>query len=267
MGGWFLKEIKSVEDFKGLKMRIPGLAAEVLNRMGGTAVALPGGEIMPSLQSGAIDATEWIGPWNDLAFGFYKITKFYYGPGFHEPSSTLECSVNLESYNSLDLELKSIIKNATHFLNQKNIPYILFVCPSKLLSNSKDYMSLIELKELVKMENVYVGSHSYNHIKLNELEEKKIISELKDSKNFLEQKLSVEVNTISYPFGAIDDRVLKIAKETGYKFGFSTKFDFIKKEYNKLNLPRVDVWDGDNVYNFKNKVIGKWNWMRFFSKY
>ncbi len=162
---------------------------------------------------------------------------------------------------------KSIIKNATHFLNQKNIPYILFVCPSKLLSNSKDYMSLIELKELVKMENVYVGSHSYNHIKLNELEEKKIISELKDSKNFLEQKLSVEVNTISYPFGAIDDRVLKIAKETGYKFGFSTKFDFIKKEYNKLNLPRVDVWDGDNVYNFKNKVIGKWNWMRFFSKY
>ncbi len=121
MGGWFLKEINSVEDFKGLKMRIPGLAAEVLNRMGGTAVALPGGEIMPALQSGAIDATEWVGPWNDLAFGFHKITKFYYGPGFHEPSSALECSTNLEAFNELDDDLKSIIKNACEAENTRMI--------------------------------------------------------------------------------------------------------------------------------------------------
>ena len=121
MGGWFLKEIKGIEDFKGLKMRIPGLAAEVLNRMGGTAVALPGGEIMPALQSGAIDATEWVGPWNDLAFGFHKITKFYYGPGFHEPSSALECSTNLEAFNELDNDLKSIIKNACEAENTRMI--------------------------------------------------------------------------------------------------------------------------------------------------
>ena len=121
MGGWFLKEINSVEDFKGLKMRIPGLAAEVLNRMGGTAVALPGGEIMPALQSGAIDATEWVGPWNDLAFGFHKITKFYYGPGFHEPSSALECSTNLEAFNELDNDLKSIVKNACEAENTRMI--------------------------------------------------------------------------------------------------------------------------------------------------
>ena len=119
MGGWFLKEIKSKDDFKGLKMRIPGLAAEVLNRMGGTAVALPGGEIMPSLQSGAIDATEWVGPWNDLAFGFYKITKYYYGPGFHEPSSVLECSINLEAYNSLDNDLKNILQFACEAENSR----------------------------------------------------------------------------------------------------------------------------------------------------
>ena len=121
MGGWFLKEINSVEDFKGLKMRIPGLAAEVLNRMGGTAVALPGGEIMPALQSGAIDATEWVGPWNDLAFGFHKITKFYYGPGFHEPSSALECSTNLEAFNELDNDIKSIVKNACEAENTRMI--------------------------------------------------------------------------------------------------------------------------------------------------
>ena len=119
MGGWFLKEIKSIEDFKGLKMRIPGLAAEVLNRMGGTAVSLPGGEIMPSLQSGAIDATEWIGPWNDLAFGFYKITKFYYGPGFHEPSSVLECGINLKAYNQLENDLKKIIEIACEAENNR----------------------------------------------------------------------------------------------------------------------------------------------------
>ncbi|MXX22220.1 MAG: TRAP transporter substrate-binding protein, partial [Rhodospirillales bacterium] len=81
MGGWFQKEINSIEDFQGLKMRIPGLGAEVINRLGATAVNLPGGEIMPALQSGVIDATKWGGPWNDLAFGFYKITKNYSGPG------------------------------------------------------------------------------------------------------------------------------------------------------------------------------------------
>tara|TARA_B100001248_G_scaffold260849_1_gene250230 strand:- start:7454 stop:8575 length:1122 start_codon:yes stop_codon:yes gene_type:complete len=119
MGGWFLKKIDSINDFKGLKMRIPGLAAEVLNRIGGTAVALPGGEIMPALQSGAIDATEWVGPWNDLAFGFHKITKFYYGPGIHEPSSVLECSINLNAYNSLPDDLKAIIKFACEAENSR----------------------------------------------------------------------------------------------------------------------------------------------------
>ena len=112
MGGWFIKEINTIEDFKGLKMRIPGLAGEVLSRIGGTPVSLPGGEIMPSLQSGAIDATEWIGPWNDLAFGFYKITKFYYGPGFHEPCSVLECGINIKALEEIPEDLKTIIKVA-----------------------------------------------------------------------------------------------------------------------------------------------------------
>ena len=112
MGGWFQKEIKSLDDFKGLKMRIPGFGAEVINRMGGTAVNLPGGEIMPALQSGVIDATEWVGPWNDLAFGFYKIAKYYYGPGFHEPSSALECMVNLEAYDALPKDLQAIVRHA-----------------------------------------------------------------------------------------------------------------------------------------------------------
>ena len=113
MGGWFNKEINSVEDLKGLKIRMPGLGGEVLRRLGAAAVTLPGGEIFPSLQSGAIDATEWVGPWNDLAFGFYKVTKYYYSPGFHEPGSTLSCGVNLDVWKSLSPAHQEIVRNAT----------------------------------------------------------------------------------------------------------------------------------------------------------
>jgi TRAP-type mannitol/chloroaromatic compound transport system substrate-binding protein len=112
MGGWFNKEINSLEDYKGLKIRMPGLGGEVLRRIGAAAVSLPGGEIFPALQSGAIDATEWVGPWNDLAFGFYKVAKYYYYPGFHEPGTTLSGGVNLDVWNSLSDEDKAIIEAA-----------------------------------------------------------------------------------------------------------------------------------------------------------
>ena len=112
MGGWFQKEINSLEDFQGIKMRMPGLGAEVVNRMGGTAVNMPAGEIMPALQSGVIDAAEWVGPWNDLALGFYKVARYYYGPGFHEGGTANELIMNKESYDSLPLDLKAIVKHA-----------------------------------------------------------------------------------------------------------------------------------------------------------
>lgn len=85
MGGWFNREINSIADFKGLKMRIPGYAGEIFTRAGGTAVNIPGGELYTALQSGVIDATEWVGPYNDRAFGFQQIAKFYYYPGWQEP--------------------------------------------------------------------------------------------------------------------------------------------------------------------------------------
>ncbi|WP_068313246.1 TRAP transporter substrate-binding protein [Polycladidibacter hongkongensis] len=112
MGGWFNKEINSLEDLKGLKMRMPGLGGEVLRRLGATAVALPGGEIFPALQSGAIDATEWVGPWNDLAFGFYKVAKFYYYPGFHEPGSGLAVGTNKDVWDSFSKEEQEVVKSA-----------------------------------------------------------------------------------------------------------------------------------------------------------
>ncbi len=118
MAGWFNKEINSLEDLKGLKMRIPGLAGEVLKRAGGTPVNLPGGELFTSLQTGAIDATEWVGPYNDLAFGFHKIAKYYYYPGWHEPGTTLECFINRSAFEELSPDLRSIVINACRVANQ-----------------------------------------------------------------------------------------------------------------------------------------------------
>jgi TRAP-type mannitol/chloroaromatic compound transport system substrate-binding protein len=112
MGGWFNREINSVEDLKGLKFRMPGLGGEVLRKLGATVVALPGGEIFPALQSGAIDGTEWVGPWNDLAFGFYKVAKFYYYPGFHEPGTVLGVGVNTDTFASLSKSQQAIIRSA-----------------------------------------------------------------------------------------------------------------------------------------------------------
>lgn len=117
MGGWFNKEINGVEDLQGLKMRIPGLGGEVLKRAGGTPVNLPGGEIFTSLQSGTIDATEWVGPYNDLAFGLYKAAKYYYYPGWHEPGTTLECLFNKQAFESLPADLQNIVSNACRVAN------------------------------------------------------------------------------------------------------------------------------------------------------
>lgn len=118
MGGWFNKEIRSIADLRGLKMRIPGLGGEVFTKAGGVAVNIPGGELYTSLQSGVIDATEWVGPYNDLAFGFHEIAKYYYYPGWHEPGPTLEFIVNKDAYESLPQDLQKIVEVATRAVNQ-----------------------------------------------------------------------------------------------------------------------------------------------------
>ena len=117
MGGWFNKEINSTEDLNGLKMRIPGLGGEVLARAGGTPFTLAGSEIFTSLQTGVIDATEWVGPYNDRAFGLHKAAEYYYYPGWHEPGPTLECIINRQAYNKLSDEHKSIIDIACKAAN------------------------------------------------------------------------------------------------------------------------------------------------------
>lgn len=117
MAGWFNKEIKSIASLRGLKMRIPGLGGEVWKRAGGEAVVLPGGEIFTSMQTGVIDAAEWVGPYNDLAFGLHTIAQYYYYPGWHEPGSTLETIINLVAFQSLPKDLQAILQTACRKVN------------------------------------------------------------------------------------------------------------------------------------------------------
>ena len=117
MFGWYKKPLNSLEDLQGLKIRMAGLANEILNRMGATAVNIPGGEVMSSFQSGVVDAVEWGGPWMDLAFGFPKIAKICYGPGIHSPGSMNEMLINKELYNNFPNDLKEIIKTSANSAN------------------------------------------------------------------------------------------------------------------------------------------------------
>lgn len=117
MGGWFKNPITSLDDLKGLKMRIPGMGGDVLNALGGTSVTLAGSEILPALQSGTIDATEWVGPWNDLAFGLHKVVKNYHYPGFHEPGTMTALGFNKgvwDSFSAADQKLIEACAIATN---------------------------------------------------------------------------------------------------------------------------------------------------------
>jgi TRAP-type mannitol/chloroaromatic compound transport system substrate-binding protein len=112
MGGWFNKKINSIEDFKGLKMRIPGLGGKVLAKAGATVILTAGGEIFTNLERGVIDATEWVGPLHDNRMGFYQAAKYYYYPGWHEPGTYLEYFFNKKAYESLPKDLQAILDTA-----------------------------------------------------------------------------------------------------------------------------------------------------------
>ncbi len=124
MTGWFKKPIKSVADFKGLKMRIPGLAGRVYAALGVDVKLLPGGEIFPALERGVIDAAEWVGPYLDQRLGLQNAAKYYYATGWHEPSTTSEIVINEKAYNALPADLKEIIKVAAQAVNIESILFL-----------------------------------------------------------------------------------------------------------------------------------------------
>jgi TRAP-type mannitol/chloroaromatic compound transport system substrate-binding protein len=117
MGGWFRKEINSMEDVKGLKMRIPGLGGRLFSAVGAVPQQIPGGDIYPALERGTIDAAEWVGPYDDEKLGFNKVAKFYYYPGFWEGGAALGWLVNNKSFDALPPDYKAIFVSAAHEAN------------------------------------------------------------------------------------------------------------------------------------------------------
>jgi TRAP-type mannitol/chloroaromatic compound transport system substrate-binding protein len=111
MGGWFRKEIKSVDDLKGLKMRIPGLAGEVFAKLGVNVTNIPAGELYTSLDRGTIDALEWVGPGMDIKMGFHKVAPFYY-TGWHEPASEMQFMVNKKAFDKLPKKYQVMLETA-----------------------------------------------------------------------------------------------------------------------------------------------------------
>ena len=178
MFGWFNKEINSLEDIKGLKMRIPGIGGEVLKEAGGIPVTLPGGELFTALQTGVIDATEWVGPYNDLTFGFHQAAKYYYYPGWHEPGPMLELLINIDAWNSLPNHLQVIIETATKAVNQDMLD-------EYLAKNNQALTELIEVHgvELRKLpDDVIEEFRKISNKILDELaKEDEVISKVYDS--------------------------------------------------------------------------------------
>jgi TRAP-type mannitol/chloroaromatic compound transport system substrate-binding protein len=121
MGGWFRKEIKTLRDLQGLKMRVPGLGGRVFERLGVTVQNIPGGEIFQALQTGTVDAAEWAGPYDDEKLGFHKAAKFYYYPGWWEAAPTLEMEINLNEWRRLPKAYQEAIKSAAAETNQNMV--------------------------------------------------------------------------------------------------------------------------------------------------
>lgn len=121
MGGWYTRDIDSLDDLKGLKIRMPGLGGEVMRRLGATPVSLPPGELFQALQTGVLDATEFLGPWSDRAMGFQKAAKSYYTPGFHEPNGTGEALFNVAALEALPGGLRTILLEACRAENGRSL--------------------------------------------------------------------------------------------------------------------------------------------------
>ena len=124
-GGWFAKEINSPEDFNGLKFRMPGLGGKALGKLGASVQNIPGAEVYQALASGAIDGTEWIGPWADEKAGFQEITKIYYTAGFHEPGAGLSVGTNREVFEDLSPAHQKILEIACGEAHQWNLAQFL----------------------------------------------------------------------------------------------------------------------------------------------
>jgi TRAP-type mannitol/chloroaromatic compound transport system substrate-binding protein len=165
---------------------MPGLGGEVLRKVGAAAVAIPGGEIFSSLKSGAIDATEWVGPWNDLSLAFYQAAKYYYWPGFHEPGAGLATGINLDTWNSFTKSEQSIVRQVLAFENTYTLAEF-------------NHHNAIALDTLINKHNVEMRSFS-----------KEIMSELKVISEGVIEEVSTRTEISKRIFLSFKDSMLRL---------------------------------------------------------
>jgi len=148
MAGWFRKKINSIADYKGLKMRIPGLGGKIVAAAGGTVVLTPGGEIYTALERGVIDSTEWVGPHDDMKLGLHNAARYYYYPGWHEPGTTGEFGFNKKAYDALPADLKHIVDYACQSIQVSSFQEYEYKNTIALQKLKTDFKSKVEILSL-----------------------------------------------------------------------------------------------------------------------
>jgi peptidoglycan/xylan/chitin deacetylase (PgdA/CDA1 family) len=162
---------------------------------------------------------------------------------------------------------KNFLYNGLEHILKYNFNTIIFVCPKLIKENNSNYLNVDDLREISKYKNIEIGSHSYDHVNLTTLSKKDVLIQLEKSKKYLEDIISLKVDKISYPFGGYNKQIIASAKALNYTNAFTTRFDFYNHNYGNFQIPRVDIWRNDNTDIFSLKLMGKWNWMRYFNKY
>jgi peptidoglycan/xylan/chitin deacetylase (PgdA/CDA1 family) len=152
---------------------------------------------------------------------------------------------------------------AAPILMEHKIPFSVFISPGLIESNNKKYMCKQDLIELSKMDGCIIGSHGYSHFQLTKCNDKLLKSELINSKHWLEDTLSIPVDTMSYPHGMVDQRVRDFVCEADYKIAVSSRPGGNSKNKDSLCLNRTDIWSIDNLKTFNQKVNGYWDWMEW----
>jgi peptidoglycan/xylan/chitin deacetylase (PgdA/CDA1 family) len=150
---------------------------------------------------------------------------------------------------------------AAPLLSIRNIPFTVFVAPRLITCGDKRYLDKYTLKELSCYPNVTIGAHGFNHIKLTDLDENKILKELYDSKHFLEDIIGMPVCTMSYPHGGRSDRIEELVKHAGYHLAASSKAGLNYSEFNPFCLKRTDIWTDDSLWDFRSKLRGDYDWL------
>jgi TRAP-type mannitol/chloroaromatic compound transport system substrate-binding protein len=208
MGGWFNKELTSVDSFKGLKYRMPGPGGEVLRRLGAVVVNLPAGGIIDALRSGALDASEFATPWADMALGLHKAAKYYYYPGFHEPGAGLSLAVNKKVWDGMTAHERLVVETAAMAENDRSL--------AEVVANNAAALSMLMKEPTIDIRKLDDGI-------LQALG--KVSGEVLDetsSKDPLARRIHesfIKFRTTAMPWGDVSERGFLNARSLKYSYG------------------------------------------------